>query len=636
MAAILLTTLTATSSGEPCPKSCNCRWKSGKQTVECRSARLRIVPTDLDPGTQVLDLSNNELHALPAEVFRRAGLVNLQKIYLSNCRIRSIDDSAFAGLTNLVDLDLSGNTLTGVPSRALRSVPALRELKLTNNPVQRIDADTFSAVPGLVKLDLSDCQILEIEPAAFDALTILESLKISGNRLQALRERTVVALRRVHNVELHANPWECDCQLRPMREWLQRNNIPYPIAPSCHGPERVAGKTFEEMSADDFACPPQLLPMVREVATTAEHNVTLTCRVGAIPQPQVSWFWRGRRIDNNTQLDGGPRVRIVEEGGFERVSRLVIAGVREEDASADYHCVAVNRAGDAETNFTLTVGAPLTQLAPLEAGQIAGIVVGLILALVVTITLVFLLLKRLRHPRVDEDDPKTKPPHPTGTGGVVNVEIAPDDDINPVQKPPRLTEIGYNRYGVGGPLATPPQPPPAHVRAPDLINEIDGRRVPAPGYAPEYGAVEYGVAPTAYGSVAAPYPPPRGVVNPLADDSYELQQLPSTSGSDPERTDPAVYGYPADFGLPMPELGESPYGPAPPRPEPPLSASSGETPLDSSRDSRGGVGDLSTSHDSAGSGARRRLWEVGVPVLPPLPPPSKAGGRVGDPAGTDV
>jgi len=50
------------------------------------------------------------------EVFSRLGLVNLQRLYLSNCKIGQIDPTAFRGLTNLVELNLAGNLLTAVPT----------------------------------------------------------------------------------------------------------------------------------------------------------------------------------------------------------------------------------------------------------------------------------------------------------------------------------------------------------------------------------------------------------------------------------------------------------------------------------------------------------------------------------------
>jgi Leucine-rich repeat (LRR) protein len=53
---------------------------------------------------------------LPREVFARHGMLNLQRLYLSNCRIGQIDPTAFRGLTNLVELNLAGNLLTAVPT----------------------------------------------------------------------------------------------------------------------------------------------------------------------------------------------------------------------------------------------------------------------------------------------------------------------------------------------------------------------------------------------------------------------------------------------------------------------------------------------------------------------------------------
>jgi Leucine-rich repeat (LRR) protein len=63
----------------------------------------------------VLDLSGNNLQILPREVFARHGLLNLQRLHLADCRIGQIDQTAFRGLTNLVELNLAGNLLTSVP-----------------------------------------------------------------------------------------------------------------------------------------------------------------------------------------------------------------------------------------------------------------------------------------------------------------------------------------------------------------------------------------------------------------------------------------------------------------------------------------------------------------------------------------
>ena len=74
------------------------------------------IPDEIDVETQVLDLSGNNLQILPREVFARHGLLNLQKLHLSDCKIGQIDPTAFRGLTNLVELNLAGNLLTSIPT----------------------------------------------------------------------------------------------------------------------------------------------------------------------------------------------------------------------------------------------------------------------------------------------------------------------------------------------------------------------------------------------------------------------------------------------------------------------------------------------------------------------------------------
>lgn len=71
-----------------CPPVCSCIWKGGKQTATCDRRGLASVPVGLVSTTQVVDLSGNSLHALPANVFLERGLINLQRIYLVDCQLR--------------------------------------------------------------------------------------------------------------------------------------------------------------------------------------------------------------------------------------------------------------------------------------------------------------------------------------------------------------------------------------------------------------------------------------------------------------------------------------------------------------------------------------------------------------------
>lgn len=444
-----------------CPTVCTCKWKGGKQTVECLDRKLISIPENVDPSTQVLDMSGSNLQILPGETFIRAELLNLQKLYLRNCRLGQIDDKAFDGLTNLIELDLSQNLLTSIPAAAFRSITSLRDLTLASNPIQKIESNAFTNILSLNKLDMSHCDLQSIAPQAFENLDALHSLKLNGNKLSELRPRTVETLSKLHWVELHENPWLCDCRLRAAKIWLTENKIPLPIAPVCSGgPERVIDKSFSELQVDDFACKPEMLPMRRYVEAASGGNASIICRTGAVPAAVITWYWNGRLLNNNSAFSTYQKVLIFEDGNFEKRSKLVLTNAQETDSS-EFYCVAENRAGNAEANFTLHVSMRAAGSA-WENGQIAGLSAALIILILFILCIIFFLLMRLRRIPMTESKTPNQVEVITSVSPSNNVNgkacSSPTNDVNstdrkdssdmkltnPVQKPPRLTDITYS------------------------------------------------------------------------------------------------------------------------------------------------------------------------------------------------
>ena len=57
--------------------------------------------------------------------------------------------------------------------------------------------------------------------------------------------------------------------MRPLKDWLEQQNVPHQVDPSCQTPARLEGKAFSTLSLDDYACPPELLAAPRYVEATA-------------------------------------------------------------------------------------------------------------------------------------------------------------------------------------------------------------------------------------------------------------------------------------------------------------------------------------------------------------------------------
>src|SRR5271156_2651644 len=112
---------------------------------------------------QVLDLSGNSFETLPSDHFTRLSLINLQKIYLSRCRLSHINSRAFRELSNLVDMDLAYNVLREVPTSTFPDCQGLMRLILSGNPISQLQRNAFMHLESLTSLEMNQCAIETIE-----------------------------------------------------------------------------------------------------------------------------------------------------------------------------------------------------------------------------------------------------------------------------------------------------------------------------------------------------------------------------------------------------------------------------------------------------------------------------------------
>ncbi|XP_053612441.1 leucine-rich repeat, immunoglobulin-like domain and transmembrane domain-containing protein 2 [Plodia interpunctella] len=493
------TTLAGLTPPGACPVVCECIWKAGKQAAECIQRALITVPEKVDPATQLLDLSGNNLQILPQEVFVRVGLVNLQRIYLKRCSIGQIHERAFKDLTNLVELDLTKNLLTQIPTDTFKEVPFLRDLILAQNPIRTIHSDALNNLSNLVKLDLSGCEIREIAPDAFRTVLALHNLKLNQNKLRELPLESLEKIHDLKTIDFSDNSLVCDCRLRDLKIWLIKKKLT-PTS-MCSAPKRLANRMFTELTIEDFACKPEILPVSRYIDTEVGSNATIVCRAEAIPSPNMNWYWNGNLLVNGTLFNSHQKIYIFEEGDAKRKSTLILTNTHNTDSS-EFYCVAKNKAGSAEVNFTVHVTQEPAGMASLGSTQIASLGAALFLVFVIIALVLLVTFVRFRPAPVCESKaPNTLDRVVSGNEVHPAADDRPhvavltdrqessnymDPKCNPVSKPPRVNEIPYSTYHyegrgsvvtAGGVVVSPTV---SATIDPDLINDTRPDSGPRP------------------------------------------------------------------------------------------------------------------------------------------------------------
>uniref|UniRef100_A0A6I8RF58 Slit homolog 1 protein n=1 Tax=Xenopus tropicalis TaxID=8364 RepID=A0A6I8RF58_XENTR len=207
-----------------CPPKCRCE----SNVVDCSNLKLTKIPDRIPQSTAELRLNNNEIATLEATgLFRK--LPHLKKINLSNNKISEIEDAAFEGAASVSELHLTANHLESVRSGMFRGLEGLRTLMLRNNRVSCVHNDSFTGLRNVRLLSLYDNQISTITPGAFDTLQSLSTLN------------------------LLANPFNCNCQLAWLGDWLRKRKI-VTGNPRCQNPDFLRQIPLQDVAFPDFRC----------------------------------------------------------------------------------------------------------------------------------------------------------------------------------------------------------------------------------------------------------------------------------------------------------------------------------------------------------------------------------------------
>jgi hypothetical protein len=116
----------------------------------------------------------------------------VQKLYLSRCKIREIDKTAFAELGNMIELDLSFNQITNLQPATFKGLNRLRKLVLRGNPLGKLNQFQFPNLRNLVNVDLAECRLAYVDPQAFVYLKAVEVISLRGQCNTVMEKRSPV------------------------------------------------------------------------------------------------------------------------------------------------------------------------------------------------------------------------------------------------------------------------------------------------------------------------------------------------------------------------------------------------------------------------------------------------------------
>ncbi|XP_059672159.1 chondroadherin-like protein [Gavia stellata] len=199
--------------------------------------RLPAVAFQLLPNLISLHLQHNTIGELVKGDL--AGARGLRWLYLTGNAIRRIAPAALAPAKMLEKLHLEGNCLAEVPTAALWGLPALSELKLSQNPIKRVGDSAFLPVASsLQHLYLDNMGLEWISPRAFAGLgPKIRSLYLESNKMSNIPDMSNFTGLEILN--LRDVPFHCDCQLLPLRRWIDKLNLR--VGATCGSPAEAWG-----------------------------------------------------------------------------------------------------------------------------------------------------------------------------------------------------------------------------------------------------------------------------------------------------------------------------------------------------------------------------------------------------------
>lgn len=179
-----------------------------------------------------IEIVQSRMNFVGAAFFSEIGGGSLETITVAYSGVNRIHPQAFPKLSNLREVNFRGNFLPYMV-RTMFPDPALH----------------------LKKIDLSDNKLFTLPENMFDNMPALEFLELSRNEFRTFQNMPVY--NQLKFFYIGQNPFECGCQLRPLKQLLLSSDIKYSDLEDveCIRPPGTKKRTLlKELSFEEFNC----------------------------------------------------------------------------------------------------------------------------------------------------------------------------------------------------------------------------------------------------------------------------------------------------------------------------------------------------------------------------------------------
>uniref|UniRef100_A0A8C2HTP3 SLIT and NTRK-like family, member 3b n=1 Tax=Cyprinus carpio TaxID=7962 RepID=A0A8C2HTP3_CYPCA len=240
-----------------CPIGCTCNLHINDLglTVNCKENGFRNI-SELMPrplNAKKLYLSGNLIQRIYKSDFWNFSSLDL--LHLGNNQIFYVQEGAFVNLPNLRSLYLNGNNIVKLTLDMFHGLHSLEYLYFEYNEIREIQPAAFSLMPSLQLVFLNN-NLLRTLPVGAFAGTSLTRLNLRNNYFHCLPVSGVLEhLHAVVQIDLNQNPWDCSCDIIPLKEWLDTLSLVVIVGEVvCKTPELVSGKDLRSLNSE-VICP---------------------------------------------------------------------------------------------------------------------------------------------------------------------------------------------------------------------------------------------------------------------------------------------------------------------------------------------------------------------------------------------